>query len=228
MPISTIAAIVAAALLAALILWQIGDRRWEGTAPVVAITVLGFAAVLAVVQRLRSRVSLRLAPMPGPAAILNGLRRDHAHMLGGSVWLLAATLVVSLGSFIFWLLVAQRAPAEDVGRATALFSASMFICYLTSLGLPIAVSRYASDRTQGSATLFAWSLLLTIGVVARGCGRLRRARSGLDPGGSRHLAPRFRLARGVPAGRGPVDLGARRRAADGAAALVPRLLEVLA
>ena len=126
-----------------------------------AITVLGFAAVLAVVQRLRSQVPLRLAPMPGPAAILSGLRRDHAHMVGGSMWLLAATLVVSVGSFIFWLLVAQRAPAEDVGRATALFSASLFICYLTSLGLPIAVSRYASDRTQGSATLFAWGLALT-------------------------------------------------------------------
>ena len=160
-PISTIAAIVAAGLLASLILWQIGDRRWEGTAPVVAITVLGFAAVLAVVQRLRSQVPLRLAPMPGPAAILSGLRRDHAHMVGGSMWLLAATLVVSVGSFIFWLLVAQRAPAEDVGRATALFSASLFICYLTSLGLPIAVSRYASDRTQGSGTLFAWGLVLT-------------------------------------------------------------------
>ena len=164
--------------------------------------------------------------MPGPAAILNGLRREHAHMLGGSIWLLAATLVVSLGSFIFWLLVTQRVPADDVGRAAALFSASLFVCYLTSLGLPIAVSRYASDRTQGSATLFAWSLVLTIGVVARGCGRVRRARSGLDPGRSRHLASRFRLARGVPAGRGPVDRRARGRAADGAAALVPGVFPV--
>ncbi|MGH2993118.1 MAG: hypothetical protein ACRDL1_06245, partial [Solirubrobacterales bacterium] len=31
LPISTIAAIVAAAVLAALTLWLIGDRRWEGT-----------------------------------------------------------------------------------------------------------------------------------------------------------------------------------------------------
>jgi O-antigen/teichoic acid export membrane protein len=42
-----------------------------------------------------------------------------------------------------------------------LFSASMFICYLKSVGLPVAVSRYASDRTESSATLFAWALLLT-------------------------------------------------------------------
>jgi O-antigen/teichoic acid export membrane protein len=159
LPISTIAAIVGAVLLAAFTLWQIGDRRWEGTAPVVAITVLGFAGILAVVERLRSQVSLRLAPMP--AAFLGAVRGEHAHMLTGSMWLLAATLVVSLGSFVFWLLVAQRVPAEDLGRATALFSASMFICYLKSVGLPVAVSRYASDRTESSATLFAWALLLT-------------------------------------------------------------------
>ena len=83
-------------------------------------------------------------------------------MLGGSAWLLAATLTVSLGSFAFWLLATQLAPATDVGRAAALFAASMFVCYLTSLGLPIAVSRYAADWSQASATLFAWSLVLRI------------------------------------------------------------------
>ena len=92
-------------------------------------------------------------------------------MLGGSVWLMAATFVVSIGSFTFWLLVAKRAPADDVGGAAALFSVTLFVSYMTSLGLPIAVSRYATDRTQGSATLFAWSLVLTLtssllGVVA--------------------------------------------------------------
>jgi O-antigen/teichoic acid export membrane protein len=100
--------------------------------------------------------------MASRSAILTGLRREHAHMLGGSVWLLGGASVVSLGSIAFWLLVAQSAPSEDVGRATALFSATLFVCYLTSLGLPIAVSRYATDRSQGSATLFAWSLVLTI------------------------------------------------------------------
>ena len=102
------------------------------------------------------------------SAILTEFRREHAHMLGGSIWLLAGTLVVSLGGITFWLLVAQRAPSQDVGRATALLSATLFVCYLTSLGLPIAVSRYATDRTQGSATLFAWSLLLTMGSSLAG------------------------------------------------------------
>jgi O-antigen/teichoic acid export membrane protein len=162
-PISTIAAIGAAGLVAALILWLIGDRRWEGVAPAFAVTVVGFGLVVIAIERLLPRVPLRFAPLPGPAVILSGLRREHAHMLGGSMWLLAATLVVSLGSFVFWLLVTQRAPPEDVGLAAALFSATLFVCYLTSLGLPIAASRYASDRTQGSATLFAWALVLTIG-----------------------------------------------------------------
>jgi O-antigen/teichoic acid export membrane protein len=161
-PRSTIAAVLACALLATLVLWQIGDQRWEGTVPGLAIALLGLAGVLALSQRIRSLPARRLVPMPGPMAILIGLRREHSHMLGGSAWLLAATLAVSLGSFAFWLLVTQQAPAEDVGRAAALFAASTFVCYLTSLGLPVAVSRYASDWTQGSATLFAWSLVLRI------------------------------------------------------------------
>ena len=161
-PRSTVAALLACALLATLVLWQIGDQRWAGTAPGLAIAVLGLAGVLAVSQRIRSLPARWLVPAPGTMAILNGLRREHSHMLGGSAWLLAATLTVSLGSFAFWFLVTQLAPAEDVGRAAALFAASMFVCYLTSLGLPIAVSRYAPDWTQGSATLFAWSLVLRI------------------------------------------------------------------
>jgi O-antigen/teichoic acid export membrane protein len=89
------------------------------------------------------------------------LRREHPHMLGGSMWLLSGTLVVSMGSFIFWLLVARHVDSSQVGRATALFSATTFVCYLISLGLPIAISRHASDRSQDSATLFAWALVLT-------------------------------------------------------------------
>ena len=147
---------------------------------------------------------------------------------GGSVWLLAATLVVSLGSFIFWLLVAQRAPAD--GRRPRHGAVQRQHVHL----LP-DIAR-AADRREplrvrshsGVGDSVCLGAAAHHGVVARGCSRLRRARSGLDPRGSRHLAPRFRLARGVPAGRRPVDLGARRRAADGAAALVPRLLEVLA
>jgi O-antigen/teichoic acid export membrane protein len=100
--------------------------------------------------------------MSSRTATLIALRREHAQMLSGSVWLLAAVTVVALGSFVFWLVVAQLAPSQEVGRATALFSATLFICYLTSLGLPIAVSRYSTDRSQGAATLFAWSLALTL------------------------------------------------------------------
>jgi O-antigen/teichoic acid export membrane protein len=101
-------------------------------------------------------------------AYLARLRREHPHMLSGSVWLLAATVVVSLGSIVFWLLVAQSAPSEEVGRGAALFSATLFVCYLTSLGLPIAVSRYATDNSQDSATVFAWALLLTIASALLG------------------------------------------------------------
>lgn len=99
---------------------------------------------------------------------LSAVRREHAHLLGGSVWLVVATAAVSIGSFAFWLLVARAVSADEVGRAAALYSATLFVCYLTSLGLPIAVSRYASDSTQSSAILFAWSLLLTVAASLAG------------------------------------------------------------
>ena len=95
-------------------------------------------------------------------AILNGPQArafPHARRLGLAVGRHAGRFGWELR-----LLAARHpaGPAEDVGRAAALFAASMFVCYLTSLGLPIAVSRYAPDRTEGSATLFAWSLVLRI------------------------------------------------------------------
>ncbi len=91
-------------------------------------------------------------------------------MLSGSAWLLGATLVVSFGSFVFWLLIARDVSAGEVGRATALFSATTFVCYLTSLGLPVAISRYASDRNRDSATIFTWSVLLTVAASLIGVG----------------------------------------------------------
>ena len=162
LPTSAITAFLAAVVLGAVVLWRLGDRHWEAVAPLVAVGALGLGATLLLADRVRSRPARWFALMPASMAVLSGLRRDHRHMLGGSAWLLAATLTVSLGSFAFWLVAARRVPADDVGRAAALFSVSLFICYLTSLGLPVAVSRYAPDRSQGSATLFAWSLLLRL------------------------------------------------------------------
>jgi O-antigen/teichoic acid export membrane protein len=166
-PASTLVSVLVAALLGALTLWWLGDRSWEAEAIAAsAIAVLLLAA--AVVLALRHRTG----PLPGPvrtaASVLDDLRREHARMLTGSVWLLAGTLVVSLGSFVFWLLAARNVPADDVGRATALFSATWFVYYVTSLGLPIAVSRHAPDRTRASTTLFAWSLLLALAASLLG------------------------------------------------------------
>jgi O-antigen/teichoic acid export membrane protein len=189
-PAGTVAALMGASLLAAIVLSQLGDRRWETAARVVAVAIVGLGVVLLLAQRLRSLQGRRLAPMQGSMTILNGLRREHSHLIGGSAWVLAGTLAVSIGSFVFWLLAAHRAPADEVGRAAALFSASLFVCYLTSLGLPIAVSRYASDDTRASATLFAWSLLLTIAssvvgvvlLVALAPASVREALHGVGPG----------------------------------------------
>jgi O-antigen/teichoic acid export membrane protein len=157
----------AAGLAGALVLRQVGDRLWQGLFPA-ALLVTGIVVALLVGARV---VRWRGAGRNGArarAGVFIDMYRRHIHLLGGSVWLLATTLTVSVGSFLYWLLVAQRVPADDVGRATALFSATLFVTYATSLGLPIAVSRYASARTEGAAVLYTWSLVLTVASSAVG------------------------------------------------------------
>jgi O-antigen/teichoic acid export membrane protein len=149
----------AAVLIGALVLWRVGDRRWAPFVPSAALATAGLV-IVTVAAHSRAGRAHRIEAR-NPAGSVADFYRRHVHLLGGSIWLLAATLVVSLGSFLFWVVVAQQAPADDVGRATALFSATLFITYVTSLGLPIAVSRYAAARTPVSATLFTWSLVLT-------------------------------------------------------------------
>jgi len=53
-PIPTIVAVLAAALLGAFVLWQLGDQRWRSAAPVVAILVITLAGWLVHARRRQS------------------------------------------------------------------------------------------------------------------------------------------------------------------------------
>ena len=90
-------------------------------------------------------------------------------VLRGSAWYTVAVAMTAVGGFIFWWLAARIAPPDTVGQASALFTSVMFLGFVTSMGLPVAVARYtASD--DGRA-LFGWALVYTtaaslVGTVA--------------------------------------------------------------
>lgn len=97
------------------------------------------------------------APRSKPAALV----RDHGHLLRGSAWLLASVAANAFFGFAFWYIATQIDTKTEVGRASALFTAVLFINYLTNMGLPVAVARYAPDDGDGSTVLFNWALLYT-------------------------------------------------------------------
>lgn len=79
----------------------------------------------------------------------------------GSLWMLASTIAVSAGSFVFWLVAARGADADTVGRATGLFSAVFFLSYVTSLGVPVAIARYAAGPDPVDTRRFRWAMWAT-------------------------------------------------------------------
>ena len=78
---------------------------------------------------------------------------EHGHLLRGSFWLLASVAANAFCGFAFWLIATQLDTKTDVGRASALFTGVLFINYLTNMGLPVAVARYAPDAGASSTVL---------------------------------------------------------------------------
>jgi O-antigen/teichoic acid export membrane protein len=69
--------------------------------------------------------------------------------------------VQGLGGMLFSLIAAQIDVKSEFGDATALFTSTMFVVYLAGLGLPVAVARYAADRSDDSHTIFTWGAIAT-------------------------------------------------------------------
>ena len=100
---------------------------------------------------------------------VNGRRRDrlshratpHRHLLAGSAALVVGAAVQAVTGALFWLVAARIDTTDDVGRATALFTSSMFIAYLAGLGLQVSLARFAPSRDHDSHAVFAWAVLAT-------------------------------------------------------------------
>jgi O-antigen/teichoic acid export membrane protein len=85
----------------------------------------------------------------------------RSRLLRGSAWLSVSTVITALGGLLFWVVAARVATSREVGQATALFSAILFVNYLTNMGLVIAIARYARDDSPASTLTYWWGLIIT-------------------------------------------------------------------
>ncbi|MCU1497432.1 MAG: hypothetical protein JWM47_1385 [Acidimicrobiales bacterium] len=104
----------------------------------------------------RAALLQRFAPGPGAAA-----SGGHRHLLTGSSVLVVGAAVQGLGGMVFSLIVAQWDTKAHFGDASALFTSVLFVTYLAGLGLPVALARYAADRSEDSHVVFAWGAVAT-------------------------------------------------------------------
>src|SRR5262245_41230400 len=104
--------------------------------------------------------------MSAPASRL-GTALGRARELGNEslfrngIYIMGTTAVTSLLGFGFWIVAARILSAEEVGRASALVSAMLFVSVFTNLGVgQVFVSRLAS-RAAGRD----WSLTVSTGLA---------------------------------------------------------------
>lgn len=83
-------------------------------------------------------------------------------LLRGSGVLMAQLGIIGVTGFVSWVLLANRLPMGVVGDGSGLVVLTSLVTYATTLGLPVAVSRFARDDDAASRAVMTWSLLLTI------------------------------------------------------------------
>lgn len=107
------------------------------------------------------RASQRAALLARFRTRRSGAVRGQRHLLTGSSVLVVGAAVQGLGGMVFSLIVAQWDSKADFGNASALFTSVLFVTYLAGLGLPVALARYAADRSVASHVVFGWAVLAT-------------------------------------------------------------------
>jgi O-antigen/teichoic acid export membrane protein len=110
---------------------------------------------------MHSAVSAMEPPFEGVGdAELDAANSGTGGLFRGSAWLTVSTVVTALGGLLFWIIAARLYSTSEVGRATALFSAVLFINYATNLGLGIAVARYSHDQTDASVMTYRYAIVI--------------------------------------------------------------------
>ena len=103
---------------------------------------------------------------------LRAARSDkHKHLITGSAVLVVGAAIQAASGAIFWLIAAHLDSEHVVGAAGKLFTSVLFVTYLAGLGLPVALARYAADRSESSDVIFTRGVLATTAAsVAGGLG----------------------------------------------------------
>jgi O-antigen/teichoic acid export membrane protein len=149
-----------------------------------------------------------------PTTVLTRLRArgggGHRHLLTGSSVLVLGAAVQGFGGLAFSVLASKLDVKADFGDATALFTSVLFVTYLAGLGLPVALARYATDRSPDAHVVFTWGVLATVPAAMVRCGRLPVAGGSGSSRCAVGLAPHVRLRRLRPGGAGLGALAHRR------------------
>jgi O-antigen/teichoic acid export membrane protein len=86
-----------------------------------------------------SRAVSRISPFLS----VDGLRRHlQTPLYANAYYLMTNTVINSLSGFVFWTVAARFYTADDVGIASAVISAMMFLASLSSLGLDTGLIRF--------------------------------------------------------------------------------------
>lgn|GEM_PF-5445972 len=85
----------------------------------------------------------------------------HGKFVRSSNYVAIQMAILGGGGFLFWLIAANRFPVADVGRAAALVSITVFVNYLTGLGIPVTVTRFASGLSREHRAVFSWCVWVT-------------------------------------------------------------------
>ena len=68
----------------------------------------------------------------------------------GPLWTVVPSVGLSASGFVFWIVASWSLDPAELGAVTGLFTTSFFLVYLTNLGLPVLVTRYATDDSAPS------------------------------------------------------------------------------
>lgn len=105
-------------------------------------------------------------------------------------WTMGATMLLSVSGFLFWVVAARFFSPDDIGSAGSIFSVTFFLVYLTNLGIPILITRYANDSSERSSIITLVSLVVTSisGIIAGLAFTVVAPPTFLDPLGGRNLS----------------------------------------
>jgi arabinofuranan 3-O-arabinosyltransferase len=101
------------------------------------------------------------AVIPAPSKRFDRITGRHGKFVRSSNYVAIQMAILGGGGFLFWLIAANRFPVADLGRAAALVSITVFVNYLTGLGIPVTVTRFASGQSSEHRTVFSWCIWVT-------------------------------------------------------------------